>query len=149
MRFMKWAVIFIAVLGLVARSDDTIPFRNVLKGLCAVNREGKFAECCEKYEDGKRVTLEYVPRCFVTIGDMTMNDEVTELFVHASPRSRPGDGAEYLSLSPSLVLHSDFFDVGLTSLGDNILSQLTQLQNLFVAHPSRGGLTATGLFASL
>ena len=73
----------IVLMVIVVCGDDTQALRDTISSLCSLNKVGKFASCCGKYDNGATITLEDTPArlCFISGLGSTTESVLTSLFV--------------------------------------------------------------------
>ena len=92
-RFRQWreslllfSAVMLVMFGTTALGDDTQALQDTLASLCSLNKVGRFASCCEKY-DVSSVTLasSTARNCYIDFLGSTHGSILTSLFVFPFP----------------------------------------------------------------
>ena len=122
----------IVLMVIVVCGDDTQALRNTISSLCSLNKVGQFASCCGKYNNGATVTLASSParNCFISSLASTTGSVLSSLFVicFIFVLFLLFDDCHCFS---SFFIFRSFWDRGLSVLGKDVFSNLTNLQSLF------------------
>ena len=120
-------LIMIAVSG-----DDTQALRDTISSLCSLNKVGQFASCCGSYDNGASITLasSSARACFIYSLASTTGSVLSSLFVicFIFVLFLLFDDCHCFS---SFFISRSFSYKGLSVLGKNVFSSLTNLQSLF------------------
>ena len=117
---------------IVVCGDDTQALRDTISSLCSLNKVGQFASCCGSYDNGASITLENSParaRFIAGLGSTT-GSVLTSLFVicFIFVLFLLFDDCHCFS---SFFIFRDFYSRGLSVLGKDVFSSLTNLKSLF------------------
>ena len=122
----------IVLMMIVVCGDDTQALRDTVSSLCSLNKVGHFASCCGSYDNGASITLEDTPArsCFINSLASTSGSVLTSLFVicFIFVLFLLFDDCHCFS---SFSIFRDFQKRGLSVLGKDVFSSLTNLQYLF------------------
>ena len=117
---------------IVVCGDDTQALRDTISSLCSLNKVGQFASCCGSYDNGASITLEDSPArsCFISSLGSTTGSVLTSLFVicFIFVLFLLFDDCHCFS---SFFIFRSFQSRGLSVLGKDVFSSLTNLQSLF------------------
>ena len=122
----------IVLMMIVVSGDDTQALRDTISSLCSLNKVGQFASCCGSYENGASITLENSParNCFISGLGSTTGSVLTQLFVicFIFVLFLLFDDCHCFS---SFFIFRSFRSRGLSVLGKDVFSSLTNLNSLF------------------
>ena len=122
----------IVLIMIVVCGDDTQALRDTISSLYSLNKVGKFASCCGSYDNGASITLEYssVRLCFIYSLASTTGSVLTYLFAicFIFVLFLLFDDCHCFS---SFFFFRGFDFRGLSVLGKDVFSSLTNLQSLF------------------
>ena len=122
----------IVLMVVVVCGDDTQALRVTISSLCSLNKVGQFASCCGSYDNGATITLEDSPvrTCFIYSLASTTGSVLTGLFVicFIFVLFLLFDDCHCFS---SFFIFRSFYSRGLSVLGKDVFSSLTNLQDLF------------------
>ena len=117
---------------IVVCGDDTQALRDTISSLCSLNKVGQFASCCGSYDNGASITLEDSPArsCFILGLASSTGSVLTSLFVicFIFVLFLLFDDCHCFS---SFFIFRSFDSRGLSVLGKDVFSSLTNLQSLF------------------
>ena len=115
---------------------DTLALRHTISSLCSLNKVGQFASCCGNYENGASITLEDTPArsCFIDDLASTTGSVLTSLFAicFIFVLFFLFDDCHCFV---SFFIFRSFYQKGLSVLGKDVFSSLTNLQRLFSLPP--------------
>ena len=122
----------IVMMMIVVCGDDTQALRDTISSLCSLNKVGKFASCCRSYDNGATITLKSSPArsCFIFALSSTTGSVLNSLFVicFIFVLFLLFDDCHCFS---SFFIFRSFNERGLSVLGKDVFSSLTNLQALF------------------
>ena len=122
----------IVLMMIVVSGDDTQALRDTISSLCSLNKVGKFASCCGSYDNGASITLAYstARSCFIYGLTSTTGSVLTSLFVicFIFVLFLLFDDCHCFS---SFFIFRSFESRGLSVLGKDVFSSLTNLNSLF------------------
>ena len=117
---------------IVVCGDDTQALRDTISSLCSLNKVGQFSNCCKTYKNGVDITLESskARSCFIYGLASTTGSVLTSLFVicFIFVLFLLFDDCHCFS---SFFFFRSFQLRGLSVLGKDVFSSLTNLQSLF------------------
>ena len=117
---------------IVVSGDDTQALRHTISSLCSLNKVGKFASCCGSYDNGASITLEDNSErlCFISGLGSTTGSVLTSLFVicFIFVLFLLFDDCHCFS---SFFIFRSFQSRGLSVLGKDVFSSLTNIQTFF------------------
>ena len=117
---------------IVVSGDDTQALRDTISSLCSLNNKNYFASCCGSYDNGASITLEDSPArsCFIDNLGSATGSVLTSLFVicFIFVLFLLFDDCHCFS---SFFIFRSFRSRGLSVLGKDVFSSLTNLQSLF------------------
>ena len=122
----------IVLMMIVVSGDDTQALRDTISSLCSLNKVGQFASCCGSYENGASITLasSTAKICFIYNLRSTTGSVLTYLFVicFIFVLFLLFDDCHCFS---SFFIFRSFHSRGLSVLGKDAFSNLTDLNSLF------------------
>ena len=117
---------------IVVSGNDTPALRDTISSLCSLNKVGQFASCCGSYRNGASITLASSParNCFISGLKTAEGSVVTSLFVicFIFVLFLLFDDCYCFS---SFFIFRSFESRGLSALGKDVFSNLTNLNSLF------------------
>ena len=125
----------VIVLIIVVSGDDTQALRDTISSLCSLNKVGEFASCCVSYNNGASITLASSPArsCFIYGLTSITGSVLISLFVICFIFVLFLLFDDCHCFSPFFIFRN-FQSRGLSVLGKDIFSSLTNLQSFFFLH---------------